>query len=174
MNIFLGVLWLLLLSTLWYFTRSKAGEQHPCRGHWCCSVASQAGCTHEQCIWHSLRWSMTTSMLWDTLCLIIPSVRAHTRALNPALSISAFQISGVLIRFQISAFASAIIASKEGKWRGGMILTIGMEHAMESINGTARMNSIIVLDFADSASYCSQKDIGGEQLIKRERRRGKR
>lgn len=47
-----------------------------------------------------------------------------------------------------------------------MILTIGMEHAMESINGTARMNSIIVLDFADSASYCSQKDIGVKQLIK--------
>lgn len=49
-----------------------------------------------------------------------------------------------------------------------MILTTGMGHAMESINGTARMNSIIVLDFADSASYCSQKDIGVKQLIKEE------
>lgn len=102
---------------------------------------------------------------WDTLCLIIPSVQAHTRAPNPALSISAFHTWDVLIIFQILAFASAITASKEGKWRGGMILTIGMGHAMESINGTARMNSI-VLDFADSASYCSQKDIGVKQLIK--------
>ncbi|CAM9272375.1 unnamed protein product, partial [Bubo scandiacus] len=55
-----------------------------------------------------------------------------------------------------------------------MIFTIGMEHAMESINGTARMNSIIVLDFADSASYCSQKDIGVKQLIKEKGGGGKR
>lgn len=55
-----------------------------------------------------------------------------------------------------------------------MIFTIGMEHAMESINGTARMNSIIVLDFADSASYHSQKDIGVKQLIKEKGGGGKR
>lgn len=48
-----------------------------------------------------------------------------------------------------------------------MIFTVGMEHAMESINGTASMNSTIVLDFADSASYSNQKDIGVKQLIKR-------
>lgn len=80
----------------------------------------------------------------------------------------------VLIRFQILAFASTITASKAGKWQGGMIFTIGMEHAMESINGTARMNSIIVLDFADTASYHSQKDIGVKQLIKEKGGGGKR
>ena len=55
-----------------------------------------------------------------------------------------------------------------------MIFTMGMKHAMESINGTARMNSIIVLDFADSASYHSQKDIGVKQLIKEKGGGGKR
>lgn len=51
---------------------------------------------------------------------------------------------------------------------------MGMEHAMESINGTARMNRIIVLDSADSASCCSQKDTGVKQLIKEKRGGGKR
>lgn len=55
-----------------------------------------------------------------------------------------------------------------------MIFTIQMEHAMESINGTARMNSIIVLDFASSDSYHSQKDIGVKQLIKEKGGRAKR